>query len=336
LQRLDGGAQRFTFNQQQFALHGVALQLRGRAQSDDPAAKDQREPIAVFCLLVGMDRGSNVSWTGIYSIIFCSVSIPLFALFIFVEMKIASHPFAPGHIIFNRSLFTSYLTNFFTVAANMGSMFYIPLYLQAVDGLSATRAGLRFVPVMVCTVSGSLFGGKYMQKTGKYYWLSFICLGLSFIGSIIILLCSGLLFDYSWGIIIGMGFCAFGGGAVITTTLINVIANADPADQAIATACTYLFRSLGSVVGVSLSSAVVQQSLRMQLKRNLKSGTEADRIVEGVRKSLEFIGTLEPEVREVVRRCYQKATNSSFGLGIGIVLAAWLIAGFIREKKLNR
>lgn len=168
---------------------------------------------AVFSLLVGMDRGSNVAWLDRYTLICCLVSIPLFAIFIFVEMKVASHPFAPGHIIFQRSLLASYMCNFFAVGANMGSIFYAPLYFQAVDGISATGAGVRLIPVMFCSVSGSLFGGKVMQKTGKYYWLTVCSLGISVLGALVIFSCSGLLFNSSWGITFGAGLSAFGGGS---------------------------------------------------------------------------------------------------------------------------
>ncbi|KAF4627847.1 hypothetical protein G7Y89_g10304 [Cudoniella acicularis] len=257
--------------------------------------------IAVFALLVGLDRGSNVSWSETITIVCCSVSIPLFAIFIFIEMKIASHPFAPGHIIFNRSLTASYISNFFALAAYMGSMFYIPLYLQAVENMSATSAGLRLIPVMIASVSGSLAGGKIMQKTGRYYYLTINCFIIGLLGSIIVFLCSGTLFDTPWGIIVGLCFCAFGGGAAITTTLLSVLANADPSDQAIATACTYLFRSLGSVTGVSLSATVVQQSLRMNLREALKDGKEVDEIVDRVRQNLDYIGTLPPAVGRLVR-----------------------------------
>jgi hypothetical protein len=292
--------------------------------------------IAVFCLIFGFDHGSNVAWSDVTTIIACSISIPLFAIFIFIEMRIATHPFAPGHIIFDRSLFASYLCNFFALSANMGSIFYIPLYFQAVDGISATGAGLRLIPVMVCSVGGSLFGGKVMQRTGKYYWLTISCLVISIFGSVTIFLCSGLVASSSLGIVIGLGFVAFGGGAAITTTLISVIANADPSDQAIATACTYLFRSLGSVVGVSLSATVVQQSLRTQLRANLKNGREADKIVERVRQSLDYIKELSPHTRQIVRQCYQTATNAAFGMSIGIVCFALIASRFIREKKLSK
>lgn len=291
---------------------------------------------AVFCLLLGLDRGSNIAWLDTLTIVCCSVSIPIFAIFIFVEMKLASHPFAPGHIIFERSLFASYLVNFLIVGSYLGIVFYLPLVFQAVQGLSATGAGLRLIPPLIFSVSGSLFGGKVMQKTGKYYWLTIYSIILCLSGVIIIFLCSGLVFDFPLGLIIGLCFSAFGGGSTITTTLISVIANADPKDQAVATACTYLFRSLGSVVGVSLSATIVQQRLRTQLRQNLKSGKEADKIVDRVRQSLDYINKLEPHTRDIVRRCYQMATSASFGLGIAFVGAALVASFWMKEKKLSK
>lgn len=70
---------------------------------------------AVFLLLLAMDRGSNVSWKSLLTIISISVSLPLFLVFMLVEMKVAREPFAPGHIIFSRSMVACYLCNFFSM-----------------------------------------------------------------------------------------------------------------------------------------------------------------------------------------------------------------------------
>jgi len=291
--------------------------------------------IAVSTLLLGLDRGSNVAWSDKVTIICCAVSMPLFLGFIYIEMKIASHPFAPGHIIFSRSLVSSYMVNFFGLAGNLAAVFYIPLHLQVVRGLSATDSGLRFIPVLICSVFGSLFGGRVMQWTGKYYWLTIVCICIAIMGTLVILV-SGGIYDSTWGIIGGLCCMAFGLGTAVTTTLISVIANADPADQAIATACTYLFRSLGSAVGVSLGSTAVQQSLRKQLSARLGSGHEAEEIIRKVRQSLDAIRELKPEVRELVILCYRKASMAAFGLFTGFWCLALLSSFFIREKKLSR
>ena len=121
---------------------------------------------AVFALLLGLDRGSNVAWSAPISFIPLCISFPLFILFVVVEQRYAAEPFAPGRIIFERSLFACYLCNFFSFGGWLGAIFYVPLFFQAVDGLSATQAGVRLLPGICAGVSGSLFGGIVMQRTG--------------------------------------------------------------------------------------------------------------------------------------------------------------------------
>lgn len=102
------------------------------------------------------------------------------------------------------------------------------------------------------------------------------------------------------------------------------------------TACSYLFRSLGSVIGLSLSSTVVQQALRDRLRWALRGSKDVDRIVDGVRQSLDFIKTLDPVVAKAVRGCYGWATNKGFAFLIGVVFFAFVSSTFIRERSLTR
>ncbi|RDW83255.1 MFS general substrate transporter-52 [Coleophoma crateriformis] len=291
--------------------------------------------IAVFSLLLGLDRGSNVAWSDTITIVACCLSIPLSALFLLVEIKFAANPFAPGHIIFERSLCASYFSNFFQLASYMACLFYVPLYFQAVGGMSATAAGMRFIPLVVMSTAGSLAGGVIMQRTGKYYWLTVISYILQATGIFGVTIACALHAD-SWWLLLALIFGAVGGGAAITTTLINVIANADAKDQAVATACTYLFRSLGSVVGVSIGGTVIQQVLRKELRSHLKSGHQADQIVERVRQSLDYINELDPRTRALVRICYQKAETVTFALAVAVAIGAIISSLFMREKKLSK
>ena len=269
---------------------------------------------AVSTMLLGLDSGANVSWSATVTIASLCVSFPLFVLFVLVEFRFAAEPFAPRRIVFERSLVACYLCNFFSFAGWLAALFYLPLFFQAVDGLSASQAGVRLIPGIVAGVSGSLFGGLLMQKTGKYYWLTVSAYTNLTLGMIPIVLCTGLLINNTYFISLGLVICGFSNGIGVTTSLIGLIANASTEDQAIATACSYLFRSLGSVLGLSLSATVVQQSLKTQLKDRLKSGRNAEQIVRRVRESLDYVKTLEPEVREVVEECYGVATRNGFCL----------------------
>ncbi|THX79659.1 MFS general substrate transporter [Aureobasidium pullulans] len=326
-----------------FVVVGSVLKLPEREQTDWKQKLRRIDFLgaailicAVFTLLLALDRGSNVSWKANITIISISLSIPLFILFVFVEMKVASEPFAPGHIIFNRSLFAYYLCNFFSFSGWLAALFYIPLYFQAVDGLTATQAGVRLIPGIIAGVSGSLFGGFYMQRTGKFYWLTVIAYTCLVVGMTTVFLFTGFVVNSTIGIIIGMCICGSGNGVGVTSTLIGLIANASREDQAVATACSYLFRSLGSVFGVSISATLANQSLRDNLASALSNGNAAAEIAERVRESLAYINTLEPGVRALVRECYAQSTRAAFGLEIGLVAGAAVSAWFIREKALSK
>lgn len=288
---------------------------------------------ATSFLLVGLDLGSNKSWSSPLTIgLLCAV-LPLYGLFMYAE-HIATHPFAPSHLIFDRRLAPPFVANFFAFAGYMAMIFYIPLYFQAVTGMNSMQAGIHLIPGIIGSVSGSVGGGIIMQKTGQYYWLTLGAYIVMFSGQIGILLCSGLLTSSVAGITIALCFTGLGGGVAVTTTLIALIANADPADQAIVTACSYLFRSLGSAVGVGLAAPIVQSRLRQQLLLRLGDGEDTDRIVEGVRESLTYLEKLTPEIRAIVVLCYEKGVQLAFGFSSCILLGAIAAAIFLREKKL--
>lgn len=161
-----------------------------------------------------------------------------------------------------------------------------------------------------------------MKRTGRYYWLTVGAYTTLTLGMLPILLCTGLVTNNTYGISVGLVLGGFSNGIGVTTSLIGLIANAAQEDQAVATACSYLFRSLGSVVGVSLTATVVQQSLRNQLQEKLNSGKDAATIVKRVRESLDYLKMLDPETREIVRQCYGHATTAGFGSMVGIVAFA--------------
>ncbi|KAI1940415.1 hypothetical protein LOZ66_002009 [Ophidiomyces ophidiicola] len=290
---------------------------------------------AVFSFLLGLDRGTNVSWTLPLTILSLIVSIFLFAIFICIEIWVASDPFAPGHIIFDRSLLGCYFANFFSFGSWLSVIFYLPLFFQAHDGVSATVAGLRLLPSILAGVTGSLSAGAIMKKTGKYFWMTVWAYTLLVAGLIVIYLSSGPVIDETYAIIIGTMMCGFGNGIGVTTTLIGLIANASPDDRAVATACSYLFRSLGSVIGVSLSSGIVQQTLRTGLRSALRESKDIDQIVNGVRQSLDYLKLLGPNTKHIVRECYGHATNNSFGFMTAVACFAVFGSAFIRERKLS-
>ncbi len=162
----------------------------------------------------------QVSWCAPVAIACLCVSFPLFAIFVLVEMKVASEPFAPGRVIFERTLLSCYLCNFFSFGGWLATLFYIPLFFQAVDGLSASAAGVRLLPGIVAGVSGSLFAGFLMQKTGTFYWLTVIAYAGLTLANLPILLWTGVVSKSTWGISVGLVIGGFSNGIGVTSSLI--------------------------------------------------------------------------------------------------------------------
>lgn len=292
--------------------------------------------IAACGLIFGLDRGSNVSWKTPISYVPLIIAAVSFSAFILVEMKAASEPFAPGHIIFKRTMFACYMCNFFAFSSWLSMLYYAPLFYQAVQGQTATGAAVRILPAVVASVSGSLFGGWLMKRTGKYYWLTFVAYSLLPTGVLIILLSSGIVVQSTWAISVGLVVGGFGSGIGVTTSLIALISNAAPEDQAVTTACSYLFRSLGSVMGIAISATFIQQQLRQSLKTTLGSGDEAAKLEQGVRRSLDFLKSLPLDVQALVRDAYGEAVRRGFAFMLGIALGATIASFFIQEKRLTR
>ncbi|KAI3343503.1 MFS multidrug transporter [Ustulina deusta] len=289
---------------------------------------------AVFLLLFGLDNGSNEGWDKKITVVPLALTPVLFAIFVLVEAKVAKEPFAPGHVIFHPPLLAAYGANFFGVAGQMGVFFFIALFFQAALGLSATWSGLIFMPSTFFALSGSLGAGFVIKRTGRYYWLTLVGYSLVPLGSVPMVLGAGQQSATITGI--GLSIITFGSSISITSTLIAIIANAAPEDTAVAIACSYLFRSLGTTIGISISTATLQQMLRVNLAKQLGGADRAREIEEQVRLSLDYIRRLDPDVAIIVRKCYAIATQWAFVPVAVFAVLAIVSALFIKEKKLDR
>ncbi|KAG7126982.1 Vacuolar membrane amino acid uptake transporter fnx2 like protein [Verticillium longisporum] len=287
---------------------------------------------AVIALLVGLDAGSNQGWGHPLTLTTLALTPVLFAAFIGVEMRIASHPFAPGHIIFDRSLFACYLTNFFAVAGHITTIFVLPLFFQAVQGASATRAGTLLVPPMIASVIASLGAGFIIRRTGRYYALTVVSVGLLLLAVVPTAVSAHV--ASTPGVVAGLVLVSLGAGSGITTTLVALLSNAATEDSAVVVACSYLFRSLGSSIGVSVSAAVLQQVLRDELAARLGAG--ADGVIERVRESLDYIHELPPGLAAEVRNSYRVATVGAMVPTTAFLVLAFAATLFVKEKTLEK
>lgn len=203
---------------------------------------------------------SSSTWTSPLTLSFLVSSIALFIIFGLVESKYASYPFAPPRILFSPSLLPAYLCNLLGIASSTALVFHVPLFFQAVFHSSAREAGLVLLPGIFSSVMGSLGSGLWMRKTGRYRGITIVAYTLMLVGSIGLAIWLKLGRGFA-GVVVMMFLSSLGNGALalvyvsslpscldlfpshigtgLTTTLIALIANAAPEDQAVATASKF-------------------------------------------------------------------------------------------------
>jgi len=92
---------------------------------------------------------------------------------------------------------------------------------------------------------------------------------------------------------------------------------------------------MGSVVGLSVGSTLVQNTLRVVLRDRLAGRVDdIDKLVRAVRESLDYIDSLDPTTAGIVRGSYGLAVGAAFIASIILASAAFFTSFFISEKPL--
>jgi len=125
----------------------------------------------------------------------------------------------------------------------------------------------------------------------------------------------------------------FGMASFITTTLIAMIAGVIKEDMAVATGITYLFRTTGQVLGVSLSGAILQAVLLQKLRERIQGPGSAEIIYE-IRHSATSIPDLDPLWKKAAVDSYADALRVVFIFQAAMAFLAFLFCLPIQENPL--
>ncbi|KAL5508354.1 hypothetical protein ACEPAH_5973 [Sanghuangporus vaninii] len=251
--------------------------------------------------------------------------------FVYVETHVAPFPVMPMHLITRRTpLFVS-LSNFFGSVAAFSVIYNVPLYFSAVRMTSSKDAGLHLLPHSFAISTGSVFAGWIMRKTGKLYFLTLMSAAAA--TSATVSICFWNSRTSAWHLWFDIFPQGFGMASLITTTLIAMIAGVSKEDLAVATGITYLFRTTGQVIGVSLSGAVLQAVLLKSLHERIKV-PDAESIIESIRHSTAVIPSLEPLLQKAAVDSYAQALRIVFICQAAMNFLAFLCTLPIQENPL--
>ncbi|KAK4139653.1 major facilitator superfamily domain-containing protein [Dichotomopilus funicola] len=267
----------------------------------------------VVCLLLALQWGGQAyPWSNPRIIALLTISMALLIFYTLLQTTILSPTQATiPRRLFSRRTIPSALWATFTInAGQIIIIYFLPIWFQAVLGVSPVDSGLRLLPVMLATVVGSILGGVFNSKVGYYT-------PLAIVGSCITAVGAGLLttLQVDSGQAVWIGYqvvYGFGLGSSFQIPNLSVQAALPKGDVPLGMALMFFGGFVGSTVFVSVGENV----LANQLVRRLEGfpGFEARLVNEGgVTGVLE---ALPAKVRGEALVQYNEALRAVFQVGL--------------------
>ncbi|KAK6977150.1 vacuolar amino acid permease [Favolaschia claudopus] len=253
--------------------------------------------------------------------------------FLGVELFLAKEPvLAPGMLQQKVPVLVG-ASNFLVGACNFSVTYFYPMWFQVVMLQSASTAGMHLMPNSVSMSIGSLFAGWMMHSTGRYKRINLIFGIFPFIGTTLI---SRLREDsgpiHSWLSIIPLGF---GNAVALHTMLIALLAHLPESHMAVGTGFAQLFRGIGQVLGVAISSAIFQSRLDAELRKRFHV-PDAENLIRQIRRNSNYIRELPSEQQAYARDSYALALKTVYIFAACLTISAYLVRLPIPDQDLDK
>lgn len=287
---------------------------------------------AASCLLLYLSwRGVSYGWTERGALALLVASTVLTGLFVLVEAR-SAEPILPLGL-FRGAVFS--IGSAFTVLTGfvmLGTVIYLPFYLQVVKGMSPTRSGLAMLPAVLGIFIASVGSGQLITRTGRYKIYPVAGGAIIAVG---LWLLSHLHADSTMWTISGYQFVVgLGLGLTMATVMVAVQNAVSPRDMGAATSAMTFFRSLGGAIGTAVFGAVLTSRLTTHLAETVPPQIAA-RVPAGTTQDVQAIHALPAEVKAPVIEAFVRALDDVFLTGIPFALAAFVVVLFLKELPLR-
>ena len=225
--------------------------------------------VALVPLLIVAEQGREWGWTSTTAIVCYVIGIAGFIAGWFVERSMGDEALIPLRLFTNRTVAWASIGSVFIGMGMFGGLAALPLYLQIVKGASATQAGLQLLPMTLGIMSGSIFSGQMISRTGRYR--RYPIMGAA--------LLVGALFafhyvDYEtplWKAMIVMVFFGVGLGFNFQPLTLAIQNAVSPRDIGVATSSATFTRQIGGTLGTAIFLSLLFSGARDKIAEAFKT-----------------------------------------------------------------
>ncbi|KAI1422985.1 major facilitator superfamily domain-containing protein [Xylaria sp. FL1777] len=275
---------------------------------------------AVVSILLALEWGGlTYAWNDRRIIALLTLGVFLGIVFVLVQVFMPKTATIPPRIFKQRSILAGFWTTIVLGSQMMIFVYFLPIWFQAIQGVSAVNSGIRLLPTTLAIVVASISNGIFVTKIG-YYTPTMI------LGAAICTVGGGLLttlqldtgspkwigYQVLYGF--GQGLCFQAPNLAAQTVL-------PKNDVSIGASLMFFSQILGGAIFISVGQNVLNNQLLQRL-RGLP-GFSPGLIQSGGATSL--IDSFPPEYRHDVLVAYNESLRTVFR--VGLILAALSVIG---------
>jgi EmrB/QacA subfamily drug resistance transporter len=289
----------------------------------------------LVCTFGGVDH----PWLSPFIIELGSVSILLVVAFLYAESR-AAEPVLPLRLFRNRVFNVTSAVGFVVGFALFGSVTYLPLFLQVVNGSSPTGSGLQILPLMAGLLITSIGSGQIITRTGQYRVFPIAGTFVMIIGLYLLShmdASTTRLVSSAYMFVLGLGL-----GMVMQVLVLAVQNAVDYEDLGVATSGATLFRSIGGSVGTAILGSIFSSRLKASLAKNLSTNAATAKLPPAqLHKLTGSIGNpaslkrLPPAVHHVYILSFTHALDRVFVVAAVIAAAAFVLSWLLQQRPLR-
>src|SRR5690554_23475 len=270
--------------------------------------------------------GITLPWTSPPMLALITSSFLLIVAFVYVETR-APEPVLPLRLFRDRTFALTSGIGLIIGFAMFGSVTYIPLFLQVVNGATPTGSGLQMLPMMGGMLLTSITSGQAISRRGRYRMFPIVGTFVTATGLFLLSRMHAETTIFTASLYMAVLGCGMG---LVMQVLVIAVQNTVPyADLGVATSGATLFRLIGGSLGTAVFGAIFATELATHLQ-SMGSALPA-----GTAISPQAIGELAPADRAIYISSFTASLSTVFEFATGVALVGFLLTWFVPEKRLR-